>query len=65
MGILCVANHWLFANVATPVLGTLREVLDKDTTTRDKNSLNNLGITKVEFGGVSMMLKTVMEVAQD
>ena len=48
-------------NFATPVSGTLREVLDINTTTREKSHLNGLG----ESGGVSMMLKTVIEVAQD
>ena len=51
-------------NFTTPVPGTLREVLDNDTTTRDKSYLNGLNMTKGESGGVSMMLKTGMEVAQ-
>ena len=41
------------------------EALENDTTTRDKISLNWLGIKKSKSGGASMMLKTVMEVAQD
>ena len=35
------------------------------TTTRDKISLNGLCTTKGESGGVSMMLKTGMEVPQN
>ena len=46
-------------------LGTLKEVLYNDTTTRHKLFFNGLGMTKVKAGGVSMMLKTVTEVAQD
>ena len=48
-----------------PAAGTLREVLDDDTTTRDKNSLNRLGVIKGGSGGVDMMLKTGTEVTQD
>ena len=47
------------------MLGTLRKVLDKDTTTRDKSYRNGLNMTKGKSGGVSMMTKTGMEVAQD
>ena len=38
--------------------------LDNDTTKRYKMYLNRLGLIKVESGGVNMMLKTGMEVAQ-
>ena len=40
------------------------EVLDNDTTAREKVSLNGLGMTKGQFEGVSMMLKTGMKVDQ-
>ena len=30
-------KHFSFPNFTPPVLGTLREVLDNDTTTREKN----------------------------
>ena len=49
-----------FPNFTTPVSGMLREVFDNGTTTRDKISLNGLGTTQGEYGGVSMMLKTGM-----
>ena len=52
----------MLPNFTTPVSGTLREVLDNDTTTRDKIYLNGLGITIDESGGVSVILKTGMEV---
>ena len=55
----------MFPNLTPPVSWTLRGVLENDTTKTDKFSLNGLGMTKGESGGVSMMLKTVMEVAQD
>ena len=60
-----VENHFLLPNSTTPMTGTLREVLDDDITPRDKVSLNGLGMTKGKSGGLSMMLKTGMEVAQD
>ena len=55
-----MSNHFAFPDFATPVSGTLREVLDNDTTTREKSYLNGLVMKKV----VSMMLKIGMEVAQ-
>ena len=60
-----VANKFAFPNFTTPVSGTLREFLDKETTAREKPPLNCLGMKKLESGCVSMMLKTGMEVAQD
>ena len=42
----------------------LREIIENYITTRDKISLNGLGMKKVKSGYVSMMLKTGMEVAQ-
>ena len=59
-----MVKHFVFPNFNTPVPGTLRGVLDNDTKTRYKSHLNGLNITKVEPGGVSMMLKTVMELDQ-
>ena len=55
-----VSKHSSLPNFTTPVPGTLRGVLYNYTTTRDKNSLNGLGIIKGGSGGLSMMLKTVM-----
>ena len=52
-------------NISNLVSGAMREVLDKDTTAREKVSLNGLGMKKGQFEGVSMMLKTGMKVAQD
>ena len=60
-----VENKSALPNFATPVSGRLREVLDNDTTTRNKIYLNGLGITNGEYLGVSMMLKTRIELAQD
>ena len=60
-----VANHFVFTYFATPVPGKLREFLDNDTTTRDKSYLNGLEITKGESEGLSMIIKTGMEVSQD
>ena len=60
-----VANHFAFSNFAAPVSGTLREILDNDTTTRDKISLKVLDVTKGESVGVSTMLKILMKVAQE
>ena len=60
-----VAKHFAFPNFATPVSGTLKEVLYNYTTTRDNIYLNGLEIKKVESVDVSMILKKGMEVAQD
>ena len=57
-------KHFVLPNFIIPVPGTLRGVLDNNATTRDKSYLNGLNMTKGESGGVSMMLKTGMEVAQ-
>ena len=59
------ANHFEYPKFTAPVVGILREVIDNDTTTRDKISLNGLWGTKGESGGVSMMLKIGMGVSQD
>ena len=37
--------------------GTLREVVDNDTTTRNKIYLNGLVLTKGKYGGMYMMPK--------
>ena len=59
------AKNFLLPNFTTPVSGTLREVLDNSNKTIDKISLNGLGMTNGESGGVYTMLKTVLEVSQD
>ena len=43
----------------------LREVIEIDTTIRDKNAFSGLGMTKHKSGRVSVMMKTGMEVSQD
>ena len=58
-----VENNFSFPKFTTPVEGMLREVLDNNTKTRDKISLNGLGVTKCEYGGVSMIIKIVTEVS--
>ena len=60
-----MANHFSFPNFTTPIPETLMEVLDNGISPRYKISLNGLVITKVKAGGLSMMLKTGLEVAQD
>ena len=45
--------------------GALREVLNNDITPRHKTTLNWLVMEKGKSGGAYIMLKTVMEVAQD
>ena len=59
-----VAKHFALPNFSTTVPGMLREVLDNDTTPRDKNSFNVLGMSKDNSGGAHMILKTVMKVDQ-
>ena len=59
------AKHFDFPTFINPVLEILSELLVNDTKTGYKISLNGLGMTKVKSGGVSMMLKTGTEVAQD
>ena len=55
----------MLPNFATPLPGTLREVLDNDTISRDKISLNGLGVEKCESVGAYIILKTGIEVDQD
>ena len=57
-------EYFAFPHFFTPVSGALGEVLDNETTTIDNIHLNGLRMTKVEFGGVSTVMKTLMEVAQ-
>ena len=59
-----MANHFVLPIFTTPVSGTLREFIENDTTKRDKISLNGLGEKIGKYVGASMVLKTVMEVAQ-
>ena len=58
-----VANRFTFPKFAASVSGTLREILDNDTTTRDKITLKLLGETKGKSGVVAIMLKTGIKVA--
>ena len=60
-----IKNKFMLPKFADPVPGTLKEILDNGTTTRDNVLLNGLGTKKGKSGGVSMMPKTGMEVAQD
>ena len=57
-------KYFAFPNFITPVSRTSREVLDKDTTIRDKTYLDGLWVTKGESVSVSMMLNTVLELDQ-
>ena len=59
------ANQFLFLNLTTPVSGTLREVIGNNNATREKAYLNGLGMKKGEYGGVSMIPRTGLEVVQD
>ena len=59
-----VAKNLAFPNFTAPMPGTLREVLDNEIAPREKISLNGLVITKGKSIGLSMMLKTGLEVAQ-
>ena len=60
-----MANNVVLPNLATPVRGTMKKVLDNDTTPRDKISLNGLRMTKDKNESVSMMMiKTGLEVSQ-
>ena len=56
-----MVKNFVFPNFITPVSVTLRDVLDNDTTTREKTSLYGLGMTKGESVGVYMILKTVID----
>ena len=60
-----VAKHFVFPKFTASGPGTFREVIDNDTTTRDKMSLNGLKATKGQPISVSMMLKTGMEAPED
>ena len=60
-----MAKHFPFPKFTAPSPGTLSKVLDNEITPRDKISLNGLGMKKGKAGGLSMMLKTGMEVDQD
>ena len=60
-----VAKHFVFPKFTASGPGTFREVIDNDTTTRDKMSLNGLKATKGQPISLSMMLKTGMEAPED
>ena len=59
-----MAKQFELSIFATPVLETVREFLENETTTRDKFPLNLLGMTKGKPRCASMMMKTGMEVSQ-
>ena len=54
---------FLFPKFSAPLSGTLREVLDNYTTTRDKIPIKSLEVTTFESVGVAIILKTGMKVA--
>ena len=60
-----VAKNFVFHKFTNPCPGNLMQGMDNNTTTRDIMSLNGLGITQVEAVSVSMMIKILMEVAED
>ena len=60
-----VAKNFLFPKFNTPRPGTLREVLANDITPGDNISLNGPVMIKLKAIGLSIMLRTVMEVDQD
>ena len=53
-------TQFSFPNFTAPGPGTLRELLDNQTTTRDNIFLDGLGMTKDESGSLSMILKIGM-----
>ena len=55
-----ISKHFALPNFTAPVSETLKEVIYNFTTTRDKFILNGLGVTKVKYGGVSVIMKTVI-----
>ena len=57
-------KHFVLPNFTTPVPWTLRVVLHYDIKPRNKFSLNGLGMKKIKYRGVSIMLITGMKVAQ-
>ena len=59
-----VENIFSFHNFVTSLSGTLKKVLENDTATRYKISLNDLVVTKDKPGGVSIILKNGMEVVE-
>ena len=44
-----LAKHVVFPKFVTPVTGTLRGVIDNETTPRDEIFLNGLGVKKVNL----------------
>ena len=52
-----VIKHFTLHNFDTPVPGMLRGVLGNDTKTRDKISLNGLGMKKVKSRGTYVITK--------
>ena len=59
-----VANKFVLFKFTVPESGTLREVIENDTTTIYKIPLNGLKVTKFQSISASMMNKNGMEVAE-
>ena len=59
-----VEKHFVLPKFTASETGTLSEVIDNDTTTRDKMSLNGLNLTKGQAISVYVMPKTGMEVSE-
>ena len=59
-----MAKQFVFLSFTTPVEGTLNEVIENDTTTRNEISLQGSEMTKGKSVGASIMLKIGKEVAQ-
>ena len=59
-----VENNCVLPKFTIPVTETLREFLDNDTTTRDKITLNGLGMKKDKSISVSVIMKIGTEVAE-
>ena len=53
-----VANFFASPKFSSIAYGTPRGIIDNYTTTRDKISLNGLGMEKGKSGDISMILKT-------
>ena len=59
-----MVKNFAFPNFTTPMPGTLMEFLDNDIVPREEISLNGIGIIKGKAEGLSIMLKTGMQVSQ-
>ena len=65
MNIEEVSKNIALLKFTAPATGMLRKFIGNDTTTINKFSRAGLGVKKGKCRGVSMMLKTEIEVAQD